>query len=899
MQVNFMTFITHVDLDRASTVEYLVIHLRSVRVPEEKSVTYATNQNKSGPVITEIFEEDAGQQIQKKRIEVARKFPTCSPEQNIVQGNKFHNSEIDTRLDSPIRGPERGKANNVVVSDNCKIDTRLDKPTAGPERDETNNVLVSDNIEIDTRLDPPTCGPGRGKATNLFDSDSEDNIQEKLRVTPPCSEEVLRLIALLENPPSDLSHDFLDPRIFALEQHPDDNSEPEQASDSEWEDEVETLCEPAVPEPAVTTNINKPSQASKHPKNFPDWKILEDHLYYRRPDPLKEILGDEEEWKKRLDELRHKIESVMRKENERQEKYHGTDLKIPEVSVGDKVYYPNRKLSNKAAGYSASLGVKYLGPAFISKIISPLVVELKNERGKLLGQHYIPDLKLPRRSDRVMWRISQEIKNQREGRQRPEAAQVNTGGVRPGINSGAVQRAFLAELPSEAASTPRTSALMRLGPLVPSYDPAPAILIPSVYDRLGALRIGDEPKDTEDGKHPAQGRARSRRANRRHGRGDQVCTEISKWCGLNGNQNRLNRRRAKFNLLLENPATPKNILRKAWRRALTKKERQMLKELRPLELLTFGVRTVREQAETETSLTPVRVSIPLSSITTPPPVSTPGLGALPITPRPPEAVPGPSSRPDVPVRPTVEIRGSGSIPGRAIDVSKGATPSQPTSTRTGDGNKPGRVSDVSKGAIPRRPPTTTNPPTKSTTYVKTRVFTRSQPSSATPRRSSTFLAPVPARITPATMARSIPMELEEAAALPTGSRHAADTQAASTSTFKVPECPPHLSPAFAEYRAGLYKLALERAAKTGVMETGIPRGEKTPELDPSTAPVRRKNKKKKKRKKGELRGPNWAEMDYYGGSALPISEDSGIGGDRTFGEDSDDDVLELDHDEDL
>ncbi|CAD6216033.1 GSCOCG00011242001-RA-CDS, partial [Cotesia congregata] len=104
----------------------------------------------------------------------------------------------------------------------------------------------------------------------------------------------------------------------------------------------------------------------------------------------------------RLEELRHKIELNMRKESERQEKYHGVNHEIPEVSVGDLVYYPNRKLSNKAAGYSASLGVKYLGPVMVSKIISPLVVELKNDKGKVLGQHYVPDLKIPRRSRRVV-----------------------------------------------------------------------------------------------------------------------------------------------------------------------------------------------------------------------------------------------------------------------------------------------------------------------------------------------------------------------------------------------------------------------------------------------------------------------------------------------------------------
>ncbi|KAH0549884.1 hypothetical protein KQX54_015514 [Cotesia glomerata] len=180
---------------------------------------------------------------------------------------------------------------------------------------------------------------------------------------------------------------------------------------------------------------------------------------------------------------------------------------------------------------------------------------------------------------------------------------------------------------------------------------------------------------------------------------------------------------------------------------------------------------------------------------------------------------------------------------------------------------------VSKGAIPRRPPTTTNKPASSSTYVKTRVFTRSQPPAATPRRRSVSSVPAPART----------------------------TSAASTSTFKLPECPSHLLPAFAAYRASVYKEALERAAKTGVMETGIPRAEEVPEPEPSNVPVRRKTgKKKKKRKKGELRGPNWAAMEF-GGSGEPVSEDSRMEDERIFNDldESDNDVLQLDHGEDL
>lgn len=60
---------------------------------------------------------------------------------------------------------------------------------------------------------------------------------------------------------------------------------------------------------------------------------------------------DNSEWYERierLDQLRHKVEWIMRKESERQEKSHDKIKELPEVKIRDKVFYPNRKFSNKA-----------------------------------------------------------------------------------------------------------------------------------------------------------------------------------------------------------------------------------------------------------------------------------------------------------------------------------------------------------------------------------------------------------------------------------------------------------------------------------------------------------------------------------------------------------------------
>lgn len=100
----------------------------------------------------------------------------------------------------------------------------------------------------------------------------------------------------------------------------------------------------------------------------------------------------------RMDQLRHRVETVMRKESERQALYYYKRVKEPPVlNIGNRVYYPNHKLSKKADRYCATLAHQFLGPAFVEKIISPVVVQLRDEAGKNLGTHYTADLKIPRR----------------------------------------------------------------------------------------------------------------------------------------------------------------------------------------------------------------------------------------------------------------------------------------------------------------------------------------------------------------------------------------------------------------------------------------------------------------------------------------------------------------------
>lgn len=81
--------------------------------------------------------------------------------------------------------------------------------------------------------------------------------------------------------------------------------------------------------------------------------------------------------------------------------------KVQKISIqpGTEVYYPNKKLSNKAEGYSAELAHRFLGPAIIKRIIGPMVVELASKDNKIIGKYYIPDLKFSRRSLRNISKV--------------------------------------------------------------------------------------------------------------------------------------------------------------------------------------------------------------------------------------------------------------------------------------------------------------------------------------------------------------------------------------------------------------------------------------------------------------------------------------------------------------
>lgn len=115
-------------------------------------------------------------------------------------------------------------------------------------------------------------------------------------------------------------------------------------------------------------------------------------------------IGSQSPWLDRIgkiDELRHRVELKMKDaQNKQAARYNlRVNPEVPQFKCGDRVYYPNRKLSNKLAKYSAKLAPKFL-PGKINSVISPLVVTLENDNGKILGKYPVSDLKVPRTSPR-------------------------------------------------------------------------------------------------------------------------------------------------------------------------------------------------------------------------------------------------------------------------------------------------------------------------------------------------------------------------------------------------------------------------------------------------------------------------------------------------------------------
>jgi len=61
--------------------------------------------------------------------------------------------------------------------------------------------------------------------------------------------------------------------------------------------------------------------------------------------------------------------------------------------VGDTVWKREHLLSRKEAAFNAKLAPKFIGPLVVRRIVLPVIVDLRDERGKWYRYIHVRDLK--------------------------------------------------------------------------------------------------------------------------------------------------------------------------------------------------------------------------------------------------------------------------------------------------------------------------------------------------------------------------------------------------------------------------------------------------------------------------------------------------------------------------
>ena len=100
--------------------------------------------------------------------------------------------------------------------------------------------------------------------------------------------------------------------------------------------------------------------------------------------------------------FRHKFENQIKKNwDKRLAKINLDRIESVEIRVGAEVYYPSKKLGNKAEAYSSKLTHRFMEPVFVHRVCRPVTVELTDKASKIVGKYSIYDLKIPRRTLRA------------------------------------------------------------------------------------------------------------------------------------------------------------------------------------------------------------------------------------------------------------------------------------------------------------------------------------------------------------------------------------------------------------------------------------------------------------------------------------------------------------------
>ena len=121
---------------------------------------------------------------------------------------------------------------------------------------------------------------------------------------------------------------------------------------------------------------------------------------------LEIVPSTQEDWVTRLGRvkaIRGWVSENMNLAHNRQAKLWDKKHRHIVYNVGDKVLSRNRVLSSAAKKINAKLVPKYKGPLIVTKVLSPLVYEITDLNGKVLGRAAAVDLKPYRESQNFSW----------------------------------------------------------------------------------------------------------------------------------------------------------------------------------------------------------------------------------------------------------------------------------------------------------------------------------------------------------------------------------------------------------------------------------------------------------------------------------------------------------------
>ncbi|XP_067215176.1 uncharacterized protein [Linepithema humile] len=104
--------------------------------------------------------------------------------------------------------------------------------------------------------------------------------------------------------------------------------------------------------------------------------------------------GTPESTRQRLEEAFELARIHLARAFQRQERHYNLRRRDWRPQIGDQVWKRDRPLSNRGEAFAAKLAPKFIDPLTVRKIVSPVIVDLSDARGKWHRHVHVQDLKL-------------------------------------------------------------------------------------------------------------------------------------------------------------------------------------------------------------------------------------------------------------------------------------------------------------------------------------------------------------------------------------------------------------------------------------------------------------------------------------------------------------------------